>query len=319
MPIHRFAIGLLALATMLAAVPALAQNYPTKTIRIVTSGPGSGNDFVARLIAPGISGPLGQQVIVDNRSGNVAIQTMVAAKSPPDGYTLFVQGSGFWLLPYLQKVPYDPVRDFSTITLAAKSPNILVVHPSLPVKSVRELIGLAKAKPGQLNFSVVGAGGSINLAAELFKSMSNTDIVSIRYKGSSEAVIGTLSGESQIMFPNAALAMPHIKSGRMKALAITTARPSPIAPDLPTVASSGLKGFESEAMFGLLAPAGTPAAIVARLNQETVKALNAADVRDKLLASGSEAIGNSPEEFLAEMKSDMAKWGKVIKDAGIVQ
>ena len=214
-------------------------------------------------------------------------------------------------------MPFDPIRDFSPVILATKAPNILVVHPSLPVKSVRELISLAKARPGDLNFASSAAGGSIHLAAELFKQAANIKVITIRYKGSDEGMIGVIGGEAQIMFPNAALGMPHVKSGRVRALAITTAQPSPVAPGLPTVASSGLTGYESEAMFGVLAPTGTPSAIIDRLNQEMARVLNSADVKEKLLNVGSEAVGGSPESFAKILKSDMARWSKVIKDAGI--
>lgn len=314
----RFVIGLLPLAAALAAAPATAQNYPSKIIRIVTSAAGSGNDFVARLLAQGISEPLGQPVVVDNRPGNVAIQSSVVAKSPPDGYTLLLNGTAFWLLPYLQAdVPYDPVRDFSPVILATKAPNILVVHPSLPVKSVRELVELAKARPSELNFAISAAGGSIHLAAELFKRAANVKVVSVRYRGPGQALTAVVGGEAQIMFPSASLGMPQIKAGRLKALAITTAKPSPLAPDLPTVASSGLTGYESEAMFGVLAPAKTPTVIIARLNQEMAKILTSADTRQKIQVSGAEVVAGTPESFAGTIRLDMAKWAKVIKESGI--
>ena len=303
---------------LFAAAATLAQGFPNKVIRIVTSEAGSGNDFVARLLATGIGQGLGQQIIVENRPGNVAIQSGIVAKSVPDGHTLLLNGTSFWLLPYLQAdVPYDPVRDFTAVTLATKAPNILVVHPSVPARTVRELINLAKARAQDLNFAISAAGGSIHLAAELFKRMAGINVISIRYRGPGQALIALVGGESQIMFPSAALGMPQIKAGKLRALAITTAQRSALAPELPTVSSAGLGGYESEAIFGVLAPARTPAAVIALLNQEMVKVLNGADAKEKLLNVGSEGVGSTAEQFSELIKIDMAKWAKVIKEAGI--
>jgi len=292
-----------------------SQDFPRKPIRIVASGPGGGVDYTTRLIGQGISGPLGQQVIIDNR-GIPGID--MVARSPADGYTLVSWGSALWLAPYLRdKVTYDPVGDFSPITLFVTSPNILVVHPSLPVHSVKELLALAKSKPGALNYSEPAAGGSNHLAAELFKAMAGVNIVDVRYKSTGAALTAVIGGEVQVMFAAAAAVTPYLKPVKLRALAVTTTQPSALAPGLPTVAASGLSGYEALAMFGMFVPAGTPAPIVNRLNQEIVRALNVADVREKLFNSGAEVVGNSPDEFAVIVKADMAKMGKLIKSAGI--
>jgi len=292
-----------------------AQNFPNRPIRIITTEVGSGNDFTARLISSALLDGLGQHVVVDNR-GNIAGE--IVAKATPDGYTLLSWGSPLWLAPYLrEKVAYDPVKDFAPVTLMATSPNILVVHPSLAVKSVKDLIALAKVRPGDLNYSSPGSGGSPHLAEELFKSMAGVKIIHVAYKGMGSAILGVIRGEVQIMFPSAAAVTPHIKSGRLRALAVTSARPTALAPGLPTMAVSGLAGYESLGMFGVFAPAGTPAPIVNRLNQEMVRVLNKPDIKQKFFDSGTETVGNTPEEFSAIVKSDMAKMGKLIKDAGI--
>jgi tripartite-type tricarboxylate transporter receptor subunit TctC len=315
MPTLRLVSGslLLAVLAVLNAVTVSAQNYPRKTIRIVTAEVGGGTNQVARLIAQGISGPLGQPVIVDNRSGVISVE--VVAKALPDGYTVLLFGSTLWITPLLQSAPYG-LNDFLPITLAVSSPNVLVVNPSLRVNSAKELIALAKAKPGELNYGTGSTGAPPHLAGELFKSMAGVNIVRIPYKGTGPAIIGLISGENQFMFPNAGVALPHIKSGRMRALAITTAQPSAVAPGLPTLAET-VPGYESASMTAMFAPAQTPAALINRLNQEIVRALNSPEVKEPLFQSGVEAVGNSPEQVTAILKSEMARLGKVIKEAGI--
>ncbi|MBI3069160.1 MAG: tripartite tricarboxylate transporter substrate binding protein [Betaproteobacteria bacterium] len=296
-----------------------AQNYPTKPIRIVAAGPGGTGDFVARLVGQGLTVRLGQQVVVENRAaggGIIAAQTV--AQAAPDGYTLLSYGPTIWLLPFLRRsVPYDPVRDFSPVTSLVTAPNLLVVHPSLPAKSVKELIALAKARPGELNYGSGATGATPHLAAELFKTMAGVDIVRINYKSTGQALNDLIAGQVQLMFSSAAAGLMHVKSGRLRALAVTSAQPSALFPGMPTVAAAGLPGYESASIFAVFAPAKTPAALIHRLNQEIVRVLNGADAREKLLNSGLEAVGSSPEEFAATMKSEMARWGKVIKDAGI--
>jgi len=290
-------------------------SYPSKVIRIVAPAPGGGSDVLSRLIAPGLASSLGQQVIVDNRG---AVASEIAAKAAPDGYTLLVNGSPVWLLPLLRaSVPWDAVRDFVPITLAVSSPSILVVHPSLPVKSVRELIALAKARPGELNYAAGTMGATPHLAAELFKAMAGVNIVRVAYKGTGPGLIGLISGEVGLMFPNAGSAMPHVKSGRLRALAVTTAQPSALVPGVPTLAASGVPGYESVSPQAVFAPARTPATIINRLNQEIVRVLSTADVKGKLFNTGIEVVGSSPEGLAAKMKSDMARIGKLVKDAGI--
>jgi tripartite-type tricarboxylate transporter receptor subunit TctC len=299
----------------LSAGGASGQEYPSKPLRIVTSPAGGGNDFPARLIARGISGPLGQQVVVDNRP--TVLLAELVSKAAPDGYTLLVTGSAHWIGPLLEKVSYDPIGDFATITLVDRAPSILVVHPSMPVKSVKQLIALAKSSPGELNVSVGGTGSSNYLAAILFNHMAGVNIVRIPYKGTGPAMTAVMSGEVHAMFASAGGAASHVKSGRLRALAVGSARPSALAPGLPTIAASGLPGYVSEALHALFAPAKTPPAIVARLNQEVVRYLQSAEAKDFFLKAGIEAAPGSPEELTAIMKSEIANIGTVLKAAGV--
>jgi tripartite-type tricarboxylate transporter receptor subunit TctC len=294
-----------------------AQEFPSKAVRIVTYAPGGGTDFASRVIAQGLAINLGWQVIVDNRPGGI-IQGEILAKSAPDGYTLLLNGASLWLAPFMQdNVPYDPARDFSAITLAVSAPNILVVHPSLPVKSVRDLIELAKARPGAINYASGSSGTSTHLAGELFKTMAGVNILRIPYKGAGLAINDLIGGHMQLMFPNATSVTPHIKSGRLRAVAVTSARPSALAPGLPTASASGLPGYESGTVYGIFAPARTPPAVISLLNREIVRVLGQAETKEKFLAAGTETVGSSPEEFAATIKSEMSRLGKLIKDAGI--
>ncbi len=299
----------------LGAGGASGQEYPGKPLRIVTSPAGGGNDFPARLIARGITGPLGQQVVVDNRP--TVLLAELVSKAAPDGYTLLVTGSAHWIGPLLEKVTYDPIGDFATITLVDRAPSILVVHPSMPVKSVKQLIALAKSSPGELNVSVGGSGSSNFIAAILFNHMAGVNIVRIPYKGTGPAMTAVMSGEVHAMFASAGGAAPHVKSGRLRALAIGSARPSALAPGLPTIAAAGLPGYVSEALHALFVPAKTPPAIVARLNQEVVRYLQSAEAKEIFLKAGIEAAPGSPEELTALMKSEIANIGKVLKAAGV--
>ncbi|MGH8700122.1 MAG: tripartite tricarboxylate transporter substrate binding protein [Burkholderiales bacterium] len=293
-----------------------AQEFPTRPVRIVTSEAGGGNDIQARMIARGLSGALGQQVIVENRPSGV-IPGEIVSRAPPNGYTLLLYNNTLWTGPLIQKTPYDPVRDFAPVTTATIGPNVLVVNPASPANSVSDLIALAKSKPGALNYASSGTGATNHLAAELFKTMAGVDIVRIGYKGAGPGLNDLIANQVQVMFPTAGAVAPHVKAGRVKALAVTSAERSSIAPQLPTVAASGLPGYESLAIYGIFVPAGTPRAIVHRLNAEIVRVLTAADVKDKFLGMGMEAIGGSPDELAARIKSEMARMVKVIRDAGI--
>ncbi len=306
-------VGMLLLG---ACVPwaASAQNYPAKPVRIVTVAPGSANDIVARLIAQELRPVLGQTVIVDNR-GTIAAE--VVARAPADGYTLLLYGSAVWLSPFIRSsTPYDPVKDFVPLTLVASSPNIVVAHPSLPVKSVRELIAFARARPGQLNYAAGSLGAAPHLAAELFKAMGKLNIVRVAYKGTGGSLIGILSGEVELMFPTAGSVTPHIKAGKLRALAVTSLQPTALAPGLPLL-SDVLPGYESVSLNGMFAPAKTPDPVIRQLNQEITRVMMRADIKEKLVAAGTDAMATTPEEFAATIKSEMAKWGALIRDSGI--
>ena len=296
--------------------PALAQGFPAKPVRIVTTVPGGGLDITALVIAPKLGERLGQQVIVDNRGSAISVETV--QRAPGDGYNLLLASAGLWLSPFMRSnTPWDPVRDFAPISLLVTSPNIIVVHPSLPVKSVKELITFAKARLGELNYSSGQSGGSGHIAGELFKSQARVDISRVAYKGLASATLALLTGEVQLSFPNASAATTYVKAGRVRGLAVTSLQPSLLAPGLQTAASSGLPGYESRAIMGLFAPAKTPSAIVDQLNAEVVRVLTSVDVRQRLFDSGSEAAPSTPAELLAAIKSEMATTGKLIKDAGI--
>jgi tripartite-type tricarboxylate transporter receptor subunit TctC len=303
------------IALTLLGSAASAQSFPSRPVRIVTSQVGGLNDFTARVIAQSLSGPLGKPVIVENR-GLVALD--IVAKASPDGHTLLCFANNLWLLPFLQeKATFDPVRDFAPITLAVTAPNVLAVHASVPATSVKDLIALAKARPGTLNYGAGVTGGTPHLAAELFKSMAGIDIVRVGYKGTGPALTAIAAGEIQMIFAGAGSLEPHVRAGRVKALAVTSAAPSALATGLPTISESGLPGYEATAMIALLAPARTPAAIVKRLNEEIVKILARPDVRERLMAAGVEAAATTPARLGQIMKSEMVKWGSVIREAGI--
>ncbi len=294
-----------------------AQDFPTKPVRIIASQAGSSGDFVARVVAEGLTKNLGQQVIVDNRGGGVLAGELVS-KSPPDGYTLLLYGNTHWLLPLMRKqVPYDAHRDFIPISTAARGINILVVHPSLPVKSVKELIALARARPGQLNFSTAAPGTMNHLAAELFKFTAKIDIVRIAYRGSPAAMNGVMVGEAQFMFSPAAPALPAIKAGKVRPLAVASGERSPRYPDLPTLAESGLKGVDAVSIHGIFAPAKTPDAVVTRLNQEIVRVLQRTEIQSRMDGIGVEAAGSTREQFAKLIQDEVAVMGKVIREAGI--
>jgi tripartite-type tricarboxylate transporter receptor subunit TctC len=292
----------------------LAQDYPSRPIRILTAQAGGGNDFVARILAPAMTATIGQPVIIDNRPGLVSAETV--AKAPPDGYTVLLTGSSFWVSPFFREVPYDPVKEFSPVSQATRSPNILVVHPSLPVRSVKELIALARARPGDLNYAASQIGSPAHLTAELLKSMARLDIVLINYKGAGPAITALMSGEVQLMFSAAGSVTPHIRAGRLKALGVTSAASSALVPGVPPVAAT-IPGFEVVSIIGFFAPARTPDALVNRLSQEITRVLARPEIRQRFFASGAEAIGSTPQQFGREVRAEMDKWGRLIKEAGM--
>ncbi len=312
---RQLAMSIFSVYLMIAGDQALfAQAYPYKPVRIVTSAVGGGTDFVARIVAQGLAEVLGQQVIVENRGNLISIETI--AKAAPDGYSLLFNGQGLWLSPLMQTRSYDVMRDFLPVSIADSSPNVLVVNPALPAKSVKDLIAWAKAKPGELNYATGATGGPPHLSGELLKAMTGVNIVRVPFKGGGPAVIGLLGNQVQMMFATSSSVASHVKAGKLIALAVTSAQPSVLFPGLPTVAST-VPGYESSAINGLFAPAGTPARIVNVLSQEVARYVNRADVKEKLFNSGVEAVGSSPQQSAAMLKAEIAKWGKVIKDAGI--
>ena len=315
------AFARIALLATLAAAPAAAQNYPTKPIRIlIAQAPGSATDVISRVVGNRLSEGLGQPIVIEARPGaGGVVGTEAAARSAPDGYTLFMaNNSTHGSNPAVYaKLPYDAVNDFAPIAFVASVPYVLVVDPSLPAKNVQELIALAKSRSGKLNYASAGNGSTHHFCGELLKSMSGVDMVHVPYKGSPPAITGLLGGEVQLMFANVADIGSQIRSAKVKPLAVTTAKRAASLPEVPTMAESGLPGFEIVSWFGLLAPAGTPAPIVARLNAETVKVLQREDVQATLAKQGLEVAPGSPGQFAAHIKSEIAKFTKIGKAAGI--
>lgn len=322
LPLHLLASTFTLLLTMAgadtahgqAASTSAAQNYPVKPIRVVTAEPGGNTDLVTRLIAQGLN--LGQPVITHNRpSGVLAAETVINA--PADGYTLLLQSASFWVGPLIQKMPYDAVRDFEPITLTHNAPFFLYVHPSVAAKSVKELVALAKARPGELNYGSSTAGSSNHLAAELFNYMAGINVVRVPYKGAGPAGVGLMANQVQMMFGSAPFGLSNVKAGRLRVLAVADDKPSALAPDVPTISASGVPGYEAGGMAGVFAPAKTPKQLINRINREIVRVINQPDIRDKFLSLGLEAAGSSPEQAASYIKSDIAKWNKLVKDAGI--
>ena len=306
--------------TALSVSSAFAQTYPSKPIKIVVPYPPGGfNDTLGRTLAAKFTEAWGQPAFVENKpGGNTLIGNEFAAKSPPDGYTLLVVAFPFSVVPSLIKtMPYDSVRDFSPVILAATSANLLVVHPSLPVKSVGELVALAKSKPGSLSYASTGNGSSNHISMELFKSLAGVDIVHIPYKGSGPAVSDLLGGQVQLMFDNTPNVLPQVKAGKLRALGSSGAKRAALTPDVPTVAEAGVPGYELTVWFGLVAPAGTPREVVQKLNAEVAKILAMPDVRERFMAQGVEPQGSTPEQFAEHIKAQMAKWARVVQDAGV--
>jgi tripartite-type tricarboxylate transporter receptor subunit TctC len=309
--------AVVALLSFTGSASTWAQAYPQKPIRIVTAGVGGGSDFVSRVIAQAISGPLGQQVIVDNRPSGV-IPGEVASKAAPDGYTLLVASNGLWIEGYLRdSTPYDVARDFAPVTLVGRSPAFLVVHPSLPVKSVKELIALARSRPGELNYASGAIGGIDHLAGELFNSLARVKMVRVGYKSGAVRTADLIGGHVQLSFGTGGTVAPYIKAGKLRPLAVTSAQRSIVFPRLPTIAEAGVPGYEAVQMLGVFAPAKTPASIIARLNNEIATATQQREVKERLLGSGVEAVSGSPDQFAAVIKRDMEKWSRLIRETGM--
>ena len=315
----RLALGMLVLAG--CSTGALAQDWPSKPIRFIAPNlPGGPTDILARLIGQKLAESLGQPVVVENRAGAGGnIGTEIAAKAPPDGYTLVTGNNATFgaNVSLYKNLGFDPVKDFAPVVLVASQPNILVVHPSLPVTSVKQLIALAKARPGELNYAGSGMGAAAHLSAELFKSMARVNIVHIPYKSATPALTDVIAGQCHLMFATSLSVQPHIKADKLRALAVTTAKRSRMLPALPTIAEAGVPGFEAMTWHGVMVAAGTPAAIVSRLNAEINRILQLPDVRERLETLGAEIIGGTPKEFADHIQREIPKWAKVIKDAGV--
>jgi len=309
-------------AAILAAQFAAAQTetYPGRPVRLIVAFPPGGSvDVVARQVAPRLSESLGQPVVVDNRSGASGnIGTEAAARAKPDGYTLLIHTIPFVANVHLYKeMPYDPLKDFVPIALLSSSPSVLLVHPSVPARSVGELLQLAKSKPGALNYSAAGAGTNPHIAGELFNMLGNVDIVAIQYKGGGPSLVAALGGEIAITYPNISEAIPHVKTGRLRALGVTGAKRSAALPEVPTIAESGVPGYEFVTWHGVLAPRGTPAEIVALLNGKLKDVLHSPELSARFAQMGLDVIASSPGEFSAHLKKELEKWGKLIRERSI--
>lgn len=317
MPLLRLTGCVVRVLMLIAIAPAIhAESYPNRPIRVVTGGPGGGSDITARMVGQGISGALGQPIVIDNRAAGVT-PGLIVSQASPDGHTLLVFGSTFWVAPLLQNMPYDVVKNFAPVVLINSAPNVLVVHPSVPVNSVKELIALARAKKGELNYASGSNGGSVHLAGELFRALAGITFVSIPYKNAAQARTDLLSGQMQFSFATAGGAIPIVKSGKLKALAVSTAKPSALMPGVPTVAAAGVPGYESGTATGMFATAKTPRAVITRLNQESVRFLERKETHERFLNAGLEIVGGPPEHFALAINSEMTRLSKLIKEAGI--
>ena len=298
---------------------AMAQTYPVKPIRfLVGFPPGGTNDILARALAPKMSEYLGQPVVIENRGGaSTAIATELTARAAPDGYTILLNAAGHATNPALMKLSFDPVRDFAFITLVAESQNLLVLHPSVPARTVKELIAVSKKRPGEINFGSSGIGTTPHLSAELFQYMTGAKWVHIPYKGSGLGLTALLAGEISLYFANVPAVIRHVQAGKLRPIALSGPKRTAAVPGIPTVAESGLPGFEVTSWFGISAPARTPRPVVDRLHGEIVRALNTPDLRERMQGMGADPVGNTPEQYTAFVQNEIVKWGKVIKAAGI--
>jgi tripartite-type tricarboxylate transporter receptor subunit TctC len=311
------------MAIAIHAGDGLAQNgiaYPVKPLRfVVGQAPGGATDLVARTVAQKLTDVAGQTIIVENRTGAAgSIAAAFVAKSPPDGYTLLVVSSSYSINPSLYPaLPFDPVKDLAPVTLLAEAPFLLVVHPSMPVRTVKELVALAKSKPDALNFASGGMGSSGHLAGELFKSLAGIKMIHVPYKGAGPALIDVMAGQVHLTFASVISSLPHVRSGRLRALAVTSTRRSSALADLPTVSEAGVNGYSTTTWYGMLAPAATDAKIVGKLSADLKKALASPEVRNRLSSDGADAVGSSPEHFRNHLAAEMAKWRKLVQEAGI--
>lgn len=298
-----------------------ASAYPARTVRIVDAfPPGGGSDFVARTIAPKLIEAWGQQFIIDNRGGaNGIIGNEHVIRSAPDGYTVLIITGSYAANPSVYKLPYDPINDITVLGQVASTSFVIVVHPSLPVKTLKDFIALAKARPGAINFGSTGTGGSTHLVAEYFKIMANVDLTHIPYKGTGPAVTDLLGGQIQLMIAASAPVMPHVKSGRLRALAVTGTKRIASAPDVPTAIEAGVPDYDVASWYAIVGPKGMPGDIVARWNAELQRLTQLPDVKERIASGGMEAVSGAPEEFMAVLKRDVARWAKVTKQAGIKQ
>jgi tripartite-type tricarboxylate transporter receptor subunit TctC len=312
---------LLCAAALLAAAPLGAQQYPAKPIRfIIAQAPGGQNDVQARLIGQKLAEALGQPMVYDNRAGaGGQIGFELLAQTPPDGYTLAMGSiSTLAVIPMMPRKPrYDPLKDFAPVTLVSTSPYVVTTHPSVPAQTIKQLVALARVRPGALAYATPGNGTGIHLTTELFMMIAGIKMTHVPYKGGAPATVDLIAGQTAVMFNNVITAVPHVKTGRLRALAVTTAARSPALPDTPTVSDSGYPGFESNSWQGIVTRAGTPQAIITRLNGEAVKVLNLPEVKNAIVNQGNDIAAGSPEAFLAYIRSEMEKWGKVIRTAGV--
>ena len=297
-----------------------AQDYPAKPIRVIVPfPPGGGTDIIARLVTQKITERLNVNFLIDNRPGaGGSLGSEIVARSVPDGYTIGIVSSSHAINPSLyKKLAYDAARDFAAVTLIVSGPGLLVVHPSVPARTVKELIAFARSRPGQVYYASAGNGTPPHLAAELFKSMTGISMVHVPYKGNTQAYADLVSGQLSVSFPTIVSSLPFVRAGRLRGLAVTSARRAAVVPELPSIAEAGVPGYDSATWFGMLAPAGTPAAIVLKLNQEATRAIQLPDTRNRFLEQGLEPVGNKPEEFAAIIANDMAKWAKVVAASGM--
>ena len=303
-------------ALSLFAQPLAAQTFPNRPVRLFTGGAGGGNDIAARLIAEGLSTSFGQQVIVENRpSGFIPGETI--AKAKPDGYTIVLSGRSHWMAPLsVDKAPYDPLKDFAAITLPVTTPNVLAVHPSLPVKSVKDLIALARTRPGELNYGASGVGSGPHLAGALFNQMAGVNIVRINYRAMGAVYTDLMSGQVHIAFGSAPGVMPLVQAGRLRGLAVSSGSPSALAPGLPTIAATGLPGYDFTSPFGVFAPAETPRVIVMRLNEGILRVLGNAEAKERFFKAGMEIVGSTPEQLDKLVRTEVEKLGGMMKEQG---